>query len=399
MQGIVSRWAYKMKAYPHVSSQKSVLMACGPRGIEEQVARMSPVIQALVGQLPEVLSYTRLHKWLGLRWSSSLALLEALHCMIQCASNKFIGIASLCVAGVLPLCYVGALFEAVVDGTMRFGRWLLITAPGAEQLLDDTYNAWARTLLGACPWRSCARVVSELGWCVSGAGRGVIDLAMKRASLYALGQHDLYRVVFENAHIVSGDTFAKRGAALLARWGLADFIAWKGPDESLGAYKKYVTKEVTARCLEKWTQEVQKNRLPVNYITIRPNMSEDVQEGLTHELPWFSMQLQRSACRLRANLLTFGHLGGKRSAARRQRCVFCEEPHLSSTFHVLCRCTHWEELRRLFWITCGQDTPATQEEQTIFILSSAPGDPSYGVFLAWAGSLDRDTRAFWKGED
>ena len=94
-----------MKAYPHVSSKKSVLMTRGPVGHEMDVALMPPIIQTLVAQSPDVLSYVKLHQWLGLRWSSTLDLSEALRANIQSASSKFIGIASMCVAGVIPLCY------------------------------------------------------------------------------------------------------------------------------------------------------------------------------------------------------------------------------------------------------------------------------------------------------
>jgi len=80
-------------------------------------------------------------------------------------------------------------------------------------------------------------------------------------------------------------------------------------------------------------------------------------------------------------------------------CIFCDQPNLSPTFHVLCRCVHWEELRQLFWMASEQQPPDTQAEQVIFILSLAPADRRYGAFLAWAGSLDRDSQASWDGEE
>jgi len=108
------------------------------------------------------------------------------------------------------------------------------------------------------------------------------------------------------------------------------------------------------------------------------------------------MMLQRSLCRLRAGLLDFGHLGGKHSAAARRRCIFCNTATLSVNFHVLCRCSVWQNLTQLVWQFSTIALPETMGEQVVHILSASPEDGHYGAVLALAGSLDRDEGKYWE---
>ena len=54
-----------------------------------------------------------------------------MHAVIFQAQAKFASLAGIAKANILPLCYVRALFECVVEGTVRFGRWLYATSPSA----------------------------------------------------------------------------------------------------------------------------------------------------------------------------------------------------------------------------------------------------------------------------
>ena len=54
----------------------------------------------------------------------------------------------------------------------------------------------------------------------------MVDLALKRASLFLLPTVDLYRIVFIGGHANAGQSWAKLGLALLTRWGVLDWPAW-----------------------------------------------------------------------------------------------------------------------------------------------------------------------------
>ena len=112
-------------------------------------------------------------------------------------------------------------------------------------------------------------------------------------------------------------------------------------------------------------------------------------------LAWHSLVLQLPLARLRAGYICFVHLDGKRSSAKRQRCVFCDEPTLSPSYHVLCKCQVWVYLRELSWGMLNQERPSAQAAQLRVLFGACPGAPGYGCMLAWAGSLERDAKAFW----
>ena len=122
----------------------------------------------------------------------------------------------------LPLAVGVKLFGAIVEGSMRFGRWLYATAEGELPKLDKLYESWAKVLLGGDQWQSGALASAELGWRLSGSGRAIVDIAMRRASLWSLPGGDLYHDVFVSAHDIAGNSWAQRSLHLLREWGLED---------------------------------------------------------------------------------------------------------------------------------------------------------------------------------
>ena len=372
-------------------------MVCGPAGNFSKVAALPPLALSLVGQPPSPLSFVLQHTWLGLRWSSVLDLSAAMEQVIRTSTSKFVSIAGLATSSYLPLCYVCHLFESVVDGSMRYGRWLYAVHQGAESRLDSVYVAWARTLLGAPAWTNWATIVSEVGWNKSGAGRSVVDVAMKRCSLHLLETSDLYREAFVLGHRVAGDTWSKLSLQMLGRWGVLDWPEWSQAGSTRAGYKLYVKEVIIQRCLALRQAEAQRHVIPIPYDWFGRHVNEDLKAGMARGLPWHSLVLQRSHCRLRAGLIRFGHLLGHCSSAKRQRCIFCDTPCLSRRFHVIGRCEKWADIRAMFWTFHGQ-VPDSLAEQVLAVLGSRPGHPSYGVALAWAGSLDRDAARFWNGE-
>ena len=96
---------------------------------------------------------------------------------------------------------------------MRFGRWLLATAPGALDRYDTAYNSWACALLHSPPWRSAAIAHMELGCGLCGRHRARLDIAGRRARLWTLPQGDIYGEIFIQSHAVQL-SWARRSLAL-----------------------------------------------------------------------------------------------------------------------------------------------------------------------------------------
>ena len=108
------------------------------------------------------------HRWLGLLWRVDLDLLPALRSRCAGLVGTVASPAGLVSCGLLPLALAVDLFESKVDGAVRFGRWLLVTKAGAEQLLGTVYENWAKALLSSPPWRSGVIASAELGWAYGG---------------------------------------------------------------------------------------------------------------------------------------------------------------------------------------------------------------------------------------
>ena len=91
-------------------------------------------------------------------------------------------------------------------------------------------------------------------------------------------------------------------------------------------------------------------------------MSRDIDLLVFGDMAWSVLNSQRSLCRLRGGLITLSHLEVRRSAAQRTRCIFCDEPTLSPTLHVLCRCKRWAAERADVWMHCGDGENAMFDE-------------------------------------
>ena len=69
-----------------------------------------------------------------------------------------------------------------------------------------------------------------------------------------------------------------------------------------------------------------------------------------------------------------------------------------ATYHVAGRCAKWADLRAMFWAQHDGGMPDSLEAQVRIFFSTRPSESTDGVALAWAGSLDRDTKQFWADE-
>ena len=137
---------------------------------------------------------------------------------------------------------------------------------------------------------------------------------------------------------------------------------------------------------------------PVDYLSFGTQVSRDLAVAKQLHLPWRFLMQQRSMGRMRASLIYFGHLLGKRTAAKRQRCIYCGMPGLSLTYHVTCTCEHWSDWRTRFWSRYGKRMPATKLEQVAVIWSSRPGQDGYEAAFSWVANLDKKAMTFWRDE-
>jgi len=297
----------------------------------------------------------------------------------------------------LPLAAAEAIFEAQIEGGLRFGRWLWAVDEASGAAHDASRERWAQLLLGLPPWRGRQVALGELGWVRSGAGTAAEEVAARRASLWALPDTDLYREVFLLAHGDVGRTWAQASLDLILKWSLPDWPVWllshKG--RSLEAYKADIRGRVDARCLAAWVAAAAQHVLPLPYTELRPVMSHDVRGALGSSLGWELLVAQRSLARLRGGFLSLGYVQGRQSWARRRSCVLCGALQSSLTFHILSACPATVSVRAAFWRARGVQQAASARECAAALLGCGLGQAGYAEALLLAAEVERGVDRFW----
>jgi hypothetical protein len=386
---VVVRWAHRHKATLHCSSNKTVAQASFPTFCDHSIESSDGLVLRGPGiPSPLKLSWVQTHKWLGVQWTCAGNWNLLAQARIAAATADVAALAGLTRNKTIPISLALRMFDAKVEGSMRFSRWLWGASPELLTLADDAYNRWARTLLGAEPWR-CGDVASaELGWHITGAGRCLIDVVAKRTTWWTASSSDPHALIFRMGHSLPGDTWSKLSAALLDTWGILDWPQWSnapaGQNCSTSAYKKYVLEKVMAKCSVARCPSLSKHIIPVPYVPPPPCATT------CGPLP-FETQLQlRDFCRLRAGLLHLGHAGGHRTAAKSKQCVLCDSKVLNIYTHVLLLCPGVASERE------AARNKAACLDSARAVLSTPPSHPAFQTVVALCSSVAEKEGAFWR---
>lgn len=284
------------------------------------------------------------------------------------------------------------IFESKVDGVLAFGRWLFILCPDAETILNDCYSRWARSLLGADFWRNPATCSSEMGWKLSGFGRVVVSVAMRRAKLFMTSTwHSSF---FLSASSTPG-SWASRGAAVLNEWGVSDWPVWSGYPKSAEAYRVYVQGAVSRKLLAGWQATIRRHRSSIPYYEFETLPGVALSRLTGAALGCSTHMKVRSWCRLRCGLLRLAHTKGKFLDVRCQDCIFCGLSTRKPLVHCLSLCRHWAQYRGELEVLMGQ---VAHDGNHNFAIKCLRGDNSLQALVKmveWAAELDREEFRFW----
>ena len=202
MLRIISAWSRKYKASLHVSSVKSVIMIIANSEASARVESQTTFMyQAYDMPHPAPLQYVRAHRWLGMMWDNEASFNRHAIGLLAAQQSKVAVIAGLVASGVLPLPMALLIFDLKVMSCLRFGRWLWGISQRAQASLSAALATWAKTILGADPWRNSAVVTGELGWQFSGGALCVLDIASRRAKLWQAQNIVLCKFLFVDGQI------------------------------------------------------------------------------------------------------------------------------------------------------------------------------------------------------
>ena len=210
-----------------------------PEQGDQQEGEQESGIYFRQGDMAVQLGRAQTQRWLGLDWHERLDFRTAMRERIRLANASFRILETLVSGAAVPLHLAMQLFELKVDAVLDHGRWLWVLAEGAEQTLDETYEMWARGLLGAQAWRHAAPLLCEVGWALSGFARAVRATAMRRARLFELPDGDIYGQAFRRARTIAG-TWAARTEELLASWGGVEWPVFEQKAAGIEKYRDHV---------------------------------------------------------------------------------------------------------------------------------------------------------------
>lgn len=393
MLDFIAGWAYKHKVAFHKGQKKNVVLCSNCHDLGPPIDGQSGLFFPTVGCSPTQLTWTRQQKWLGILWDACLVFTAALTQKIACGGAMVADLAGLVLSRTIPLALGLELFESKVEGFMRFGRWLLVLCPNAESLLNAAYESWARALAGSPHWRSGVIAAGELGWLINGFGRGVLDVAKRRAKYWNLEDSDFHKILFVSSQTCS-TSWAYRSLALLSSLELADWPDWVYPGGSLSGYSNYIRAALEQRSAVAWHRAATRHRGLVPYRKLMNGELRAPHMALTMGLPWGVLLMQLSQVKLRCATVSLGHLSGRRSAARSLQCIGCDRWVSNSCVHVFGDCPRWEAVRAKVIVSLQLPVGCRTWDITYSVLGCAPGSAAFACCLEFMEDVVRHAEAY-----
>ena len=146
---IAADWAARHRAVFHTSGKKVVVIAAGPGAPHgDRIPLFFPSAEGVNG--PPLRLAPR-HRYLGLQWMTDMRFLTDINMRLHLADAGVASIAGLLAGRIIPITLAMQTFVLKVDSLLYLGRWLWACTPGAQGLLEERYQTWARALLGAQP--------------------------------------------------------------------------------------------------------------------------------------------------------------------------------------------------------------------------------------------------------
>ena len=191
-------------------------------------------------------------------------------------------------------------------------------------------------------------------------------------------------------------SWACRSLALLRRYDLPDWPEWRKTGGDLDGYCTHVRCTLERHHSVTWKAAVSRHSLSVPYHSIVPSIHEWTSKSFSIQLSWDTLMQRRSAARLRCGLIDLGHLHGKRTRARAQQCVFCDELVSQLWLHVFCACPVWSE-KRNHVMRCMPSLECSRGWTIMQSVLSAPCDSSqYHPCIDFIDAVVRESDLFWK---
>ena len=269
-----------------------------------------------------------------------------------------------------------------------------VMAPSPEATLDAFLCNSARALLGLPPWKTGMAACWELGWCLGGFARGILEVTCRRAKLWALPDDDFYKLFFMQGHHVPG-SWPARSLALLQAWGLDDWPDCEG-DLTLARYKTSIRAILAHVCCANGATSLTDGSA-VPYFSIFPGLvpRDSLQLAARQSLSPAALVGCRALARFRLGALKLTHRGGLPTQAKASTCMFCERLTSSPLAHCLLYCQAWDEPRATLMGSHAWGDDADGRFHRLITMD--PSDPGFPTLATFLHEVDMSVVRFWRG--
>ena len=382
---LVSSWDQRFKVTLHLSDKKTVALTL-PFSSASSALHSSPLRYDSSGQgLPSPISWASSQKWLGLLWNDVGDFgPHARKCCGSCHSSVQ-ALCSLVSGRRIPLVMACLIFDLKIEPALKFGRWLWGVHEDSLAVLTESYNSWARMLLGSSRRRSAEVCRGELGWEFCAPARVALEVAAARHALWLQNGESLAGLCFAQAHLLQSNNWAKASLQLLEKWSVLDWPVWASCRRAHPTYQLYVRETVQYSSTLAWKAAVAKHTLPLCYLALCDAPSSQLRAAFKLNMAWASLLGQRDLLLLRCGFIRLGHIDHRPSRAAILRCIFCDRRYSSIHSHVVCRCSHFETCR----------CPCMPCD-SLSILNVQPGAPLFEQVVVLASCICSEARQFWR---
>ena len=164
----------------------------------------------------------------------------------------------------------------------------------------------------------------------------------------------------------------------------------------MAQYKQHINHALSASARTEWRAGVEKHSAQVPYYLFQHGPSTALVDSKRCNLTWAERLNLRGWCQLRAGLLVFRHLQGRRSQAKFQHCIFCDTAVRNATVHVLSICGCWTaERSACLSLLNAQELP--NDQKTLAILRVCPSSRAFKQVLSFAAALADSAGHYWSG--
>jgi len=355
VMNLVSVWMRLHGALLHVGAEKTVVFNLGAYSRPPSI-----FLETQVGRPPTLLATGDIKKWLGYMWDVYGGVEVTKNKRFAAARAAFSSLYSYVQSGAVPIAFAVHLYISKVDGTLSFFRWLYMLGLDCESLLDALEEQWLCLLCDVPPWSNANILRNELGIQLSAAARGVLDVARRRAHLWLLPDGDFYKDSFLRSLHYGGETWAAKSRVILDDWGVPDIVD-AGPQHSYKEYIAHVKTVLAARCAYKASLSWKSRVYPFPYRLLSAHGPAFLHQCLRSNLSWSCLNGGRSWLRLRMGAIELGHKAGKRTHARLQHCIGCQEEVTDAYVHAVFQCPAHVVLRGLLFAVWVQPARFNRE--------------------------------------